>query len=256
MNGLAELLEGDLYAYTLIFARVGSALMVLPGFGEVFIPPRVRLSFGLLLCAAMLPALPDAPPPMPDTVLQLIGPIAGEVIVGLFFGMFARVLVAAVETAGMIISFQMSLSNAVAFNPAMAAQGSIIGSFMSLSVLVVIFTSNTHHMIIGALAETYYLIPIGSPPPLADMADSMSHAVAGAFSIALRLAAPFVLVGLVFNTVLGVLARLMPQIQIFFVGIPLQLAGGLAIMFAALAAVLGFWLSRFQDAMTNGLSGL
>ena len=255
MTGLADLLQGELYAYALIFARVGAALMVLPGFGEVFVPPRVRLAFGVLLCAAMLPTLPDAPPPMPDSVLLLIAHIAGEVIVGLFFGLFARALVVAVETAGMIISFQMSLSNAVVFNPALAAQGSIVGSFLSVAALAIIFTTDTHHLIILGLAETYSLVPIASPPPMADIADTMARAVAEAFSIALRLAAPFILVGLVFNTALGVLARLMPQIQIFFVGIPLQLMGGLAVMFAVFAALLTVWLSHFQDAMTNGLPG-
>lgn len=253
MGALAELLEGELYAYALIFARIGAAMMVLPGFGEVFVPPRVRLAFALLLSAAMLPALPDPPPPMPPMVFQLIAPLASEIIVGLFFGIFARVLVAAVETAGMIVSFQMSLSNAMAFNPAMATQGSIVGSFLSVAALVVIFTSNSHHMLIGALADTYHLVPIGGPPPLADMADMMARIVAEAFAIGLRLAAPFVLIGLVFNTALGVLARLMPQVQIFFVGIPLQLIGGLALMFAVLAGLLGYWLSSFQAAMTEGL---
>lgn len=253
---LASLLEGNLYAYALTFCRIGAALMVLPGFGEVFVPPRVRLAFGVLLSVAIAPAVPDLPRAMPNTIIELVGPIANEIIVGLFFGLLARSLIAAVETAGMMISFQMSLANAVAFNPAMASQGSIIGSFLSVAALVVVFTSNTHHLIIFALADTYRLVPIGGPPPMEDMANAMARAVAHAFSIALRLAAPFILLGLTFNTGLGVLARLMPQIQIFFVGIPLQLMGGLAVMFTVLAAVLGYWLSQFQDALTNGFVGL
>jgi len=209
-----------------------------------------------LLSVAIAPAVPDLPSSMPGTVIELVGPIANEIIVGLFFGLLARSLIAAVETAGMMISFQMSLANAVAFNPAMASQGSIIGSFLSVAALVVVFTSNTHHLIILALSDTYRLVPIGGPPPMEDMANAFARAVAHAFSIALRLAAPFILLGLIFNTGLGVLARLMPQIQIFFVGIPLQLMGGLAVMFTVLAAVLGYWLSQFQDALTNGLPGL
>ncbi len=252
---LADLLEGELYAYALTFCRIGAALMVLPGFGEVFVPPRVRLAFALLLAVAIAPTMPDGPPAMPDNIIKLIGPIATEIIVGLFFGLLARSLIAAVETAGMMISFQMSLSNAVAFNPAMATQGSIIGSFLSIAALVVVFASDTHHLIILALADTYRLVPIGEPPPMADMADTMARAVAYAFSIALRIAAPFILLGLVFNTGLGVLARLMPQIQIFFVGIPLQLIGGMAVLFTVVASILVFWLSRFQDALSTGLTG-
>ncbi|MEM1401180.1 MAG: flagellar biosynthetic protein FliR, partial [Pseudomonadota bacterium] len=207
MNALAGLLQAELYGYLLIFCRIGAALMVLPGFGEAFISPRVRLAFALLLTLAIAPSMPMPLPEMPEKLVTLIGPIAGEVIIGLFFGLFARALVAAVETAGMIISFQMSLANAVAFNPALATQGSIIGSFLSITALVLIFASDTHHVIILALADTYLLMPIGQIPPFQDLADAMARVVATSFSIAMRLAAPFILLGLVFNLALGILAR-------------------------------------------------
>src|SRR3546814_340340 len=123
---LKELLPGEAFAYFLVFARVGSAMVVLPGIGEAYISPRFRLLLALVVTVVMVPVLaPHLPdlPAQPATLLLLVG---GEILVGLFLGTIARVLISALVTAGTVISFLTGFANALLFNPMLADQGALL----------------------------------------------------------------------------------------------------------------------------------
>ena len=253
---LDELIVNQIFVFMLIFTRFGTALMIMPALGEGLVPARVRLLLALLVTLTMVPVLgdrlPQETPASPFALLFLLG---GEFVVGLMLGLSARLLLTAMDVAGTLISFQMSLSNAFAFNPAMAAQGSLVGSFLTIMAITLIFVTDLHHLFFLAVAGSYEMFPPGRFPDMGDAADMIARLVAHSFKVGLQLAAPFIILGLTFYAGLGLLARLMPQVQIFFIAIPIQLILGITVLMLALSGMALFWLSEFETALFYYMRG-
>ncbi|MGE3230569.1 MAG: flagellar biosynthetic protein FliR [Hyphomicrobium sp.] len=246
---LADLLAQNVFAFFLVFARVGSALILLPGVGEAYVSPRLRLGLGLALTLALTPVVAPLLPPQPVTAWALGLLLVGETIVGLFIGMIARILLLALEAAGMIVALQMGFASALDTNPATAQQASLIGNFMMALGVVLIFASNLHLPMIRAIVDSYTLFPAGRPPMITDMASMILDTVADAFQLAVELSAPFILLGLLFSLALGLLARLMPQLQVFFIALPIQILLGFVLLMVGLAVAMGWFLERFAGAL-------
>jgi flagellar biosynthetic protein FliR len=251
---LGTLLSTELFAFLLVFTRLSSAVMVMPGIGDGFVSPRIRLMLALTIAALVTPTLATDLPALPDSPVALFVLLGGEIVIGLAIGLIARLLMTAVDVAGQILAFNLSLANAFVFNPAMAAQGSLPGAFLTILALVLIFATDLHHLMLRAAVDSYGVFPPGTLPPMGDMADMVSTIVARSFAIGLQMAAPFVAVGLVFYLGLGVLSRLMPQMQVFFVAIPAQIMVGFVIMALTLSAAMLFWLDHFQSSLVGILA--
>ena len=205
---LVDIVPATLFSFFLVFARIGSIFLVLPGFGEAYISPRIRLSIALAMTFAVLPFVEDGLPGLPDGVVALILLLFGEVTIGLFIGLAARLTVSALHIAGMIISFMSSLGFAQFFDPAQGTQGALIGSFLALMGMMVIFTSDLHLPMLRAAAESYSVFPAAEAPPFDGFAEIAVDFVAGAFGIAMRISAPFLVYALVLYLGMGVPHRL------------------------------------------------
>ncbi|MEM7652767.1 MAG: flagellar biosynthetic protein FliR [Pseudomonadota bacterium] len=251
---LSDILPATIWQILFVFIRVGAATMMLPGFGEAYVPGRMRIIFSMVLTLLIVPVVLDIIPPLPDNPLELFLIIAGEIAIGVFIGLIAQVLLSTLQTAGTIIAFMMSLANALAFNPATAQQSSTIGSFLGAVGLLLIFMGDLHHLMLAAVVDSYTLFIPGQMPPVGDFSEIMTRIVAGSFTVALQFSAPWILVGLIFYLGLGLLARLMPQVQIFFVAIPIQLLIGFA-LFLPVLALMGFtFLSYYQSTLERFLA--
>ena len=228
-------------AYMLGFARIGTMVMLLPGLGELSVSPRVRLAIALALTAVILPLHRGDY----HLDLQAFGPVllafGQEMLVGAALGMLARLTIAALQIAGSVVAQQMGLGFVTAVDPTQGQQGMIVGNFLSVLGVTMIFATDLHHLVIAALNDSYTLFRPGEVPLLGDVASAITTTVAGAFRIGVQLAAPFLVFGLLFNLGLGVLARLMPQMQVFFVGMPLSILVG----FLILALVVGAMMMTF-----------
>lgn len=251
---LDQILTGGLFAYLLVFARIGAAISVLPGFGEAYVSPRVRLVVALLISAVVAPTLRTPLPELPASVLMLFVLIAAEVVIGLFFGGIARLLIAGLQTAGMIIAFQTNLASALINDPASSQQGSIVGNFLVAMGVLLIFMTDLHHVLLRGLVDSYTLFTPGSFPDAGDMAEMVTRIVAVSFNVAMQIAAPYTVVGLVFYLGLGLLARLMPQVQVFFIAIPLQIVLSFFVMMLTLSAGMIWFTERFADTMGGFLA--
>jgi len=240
-----SLADDEVFALLLVLARVGSALVLLPGIGEPYVFARLKLLLALGLSAVLVGPLGPALPAMPAAPLALGALIAGEVLIGLFIGAAARSVFAALHVAGAAIAFQSGLAAAAIFDPNEATQGTIPGNFLSMTGLVLLFVTDAHHLLLQALAASYQGLPAGSALPVGDMAALLTRLLGDAFAIGVRIAAPLIGVGLLLSLTLGVLNRLMPAFQVFFVALPLQLlvalgtvgltfAGGLLVVFELL----------------------
>ena len=243
-------LTTEAFGAFLVFSRLGSALSLLPGFSESYVPVRFRLVLGGLLTFVIAPVVMPHLPPTPRTVSGLMLLEGEEIGIGFFIGVVARTAFNAMETAGTIISMQSGLSAAVAFNPATAQQGALTSSFLAAVALVVIFVSDIHHLMLRALVDSYAVFPPGAPLPIGDFAHALTQLISSSFSLGVRIAAPFVVFGVIFFLGLGILARLMPQMQVFFVSQPAQILLGLVIFAGTLVAAVTVFLGSFQDAMS------
>jgi flagellar biosynthetic protein FliR len=246
---LDQILPAEIFVIMLIFVRVGAATMLLPGYGEPFVSPRLRLLLALMVSLVVAPALSESLPKMPESATLLALLILGEAVIGVFIGTVARMFLAAMTTAGMLIGYMSSMANALTNDPSAAQQGSIAGSFLTLIALLTIMTLNLHHMLLMAVVDSYDLFIPGQVPPVADFSEMISRTVAETFLLAFQIAAPFVIVGLIFYLGLGLLGRLMPQMQVFFVAMPLQILLGLSVLFIALPVILRWFIGSFEDKM-------
>jgi len=246
---LAELLALDVFQLLMVFTRLGAAMMIMPGFGGNIMPSRFRLILALAITLVVAPVVAPGLPAMPQTVGGLAVLLVSEVTIGLFLGLVAQVLMAAVNVAGTVIGFQSGFTNAFVFDAVTEQQSNLLTGFMGNLALVVIFATDLHHLMLRAVVDSYALFPSGAEVPLADMSDSLARGVAHSFAIGLKLSAPLLVFALVFQGGMGVLARLMPQMPVFFVALPVQMMVGMAIFMVTLPPAMLWFLRHFEDGL-------
>jgi flagellar biosynthetic protein FliR len=176
--------------------------------------------------------------------------LAGEIAIGLFVGLAARLVMAAAQVAGTTIANQLGLGFAMAVDPTQGQQGVVIGNFVALLATTLVFSFDLHHLAIAGLTGSYRLFPPGQFMPVGDFAEAAVRMVGDSFKIGLQISAPFLAFGLLFQFGLGILSKLMPAFQIFFVAMPLNIGMG----FALLALVLGTIMLWYMEHVRDGLA--
>jgi flagellar biosynthesis protein FliR len=235
--------------FMLVFARIGAMVMLLPGFGEVNIPVRIKLSIALLLTMIILPLHRQAYQVDLSSLAPLVVLMLHEIVIGVVLGATARVTLSALQVAGSVIAQQLGLGFVTAIDPTQGQQGLLIGNFLTILGLTLLFATDSHHLVIAALNESYRIFAPGQMFSTGDVAALATKAFASAFKIGMQLSAPFLVFGLVFNLGLGVLARLMPQMQVYFVGVPLSILVGFLILALVITAIMGTFLDYFVGVM-------
>jgi flagellar biosynthesis protein FliR len=235
--------------FMLVFARVGAMVMLLPGFGESNIPVRIKLGIALLLTLIILP-LHRAAYQIDLTSMSSLGVLmVHEIVIGIVLGATARVTLSALAVAGSVIAQQLGLGFVTAVDPTQGQQGLLIGNFLTILGMTLLFATDSHHLVISALNESYRIFSPGEVMPSGDVAALATRAFATAFKIGMQLSAPFLVFGLVFNIGLGVLARLMPAMQVYFVGVPLSIMAGFLILALVLTGMMATYLNYFIGVM-------
>jgi flagellar biosynthetic protein FliR len=235
--------------FMLVFARVGAMVMLMPGFGESNIPVRIKLGIALLLTLIILP-LHRAAYQVDLTSMSSLGVLmVHEIVIGIVLGATARVTLSALSVAGSVIAQQLGLGFVTSIDPTQGQQGLLIGNFLTLLGVTLLFATDSHHLVISALNESYRIFSPGEVMPSGDVAALATRAFATAFKIGMQLSAPFLVFGLVFNIGLGVLARLMPAMQVYFVGVPLSIMAGFLILALVLTGMMATYLNYFIGVM-------
>lgn len=249
LSALASQLPGAAMGITVLFARLGAMLMMLPAFSDDAVPGRVRLLIALAITMGLYPMLNARILPMlaqiGDSNISLATLIGTEMLLGMALGMIVRMLFLAIFIAGGIISLQVGLTSALVHDPSAGGQIPILAKFISIAALLICMALGVHHMWLGAMIRSYDMFPPGAVPDASDFLRLALMAARGAMALGLSLAAPLVIYGIVFNAALGLAARLAPALQIFFIAQPLNLLLGLMVCTASLAAM----LSQFADSM-------
>ena len=247
-------LNGIVLVYLLVFCRLGAMIMLMPAIGDRTVPARVRLALALAVTMVFAPAVEGSYTRLaPQSVPALAVLVIWEITIGLLIGAMARIVTSSLSVAGIFIATQTGLALAQTFDPTSTAdQGAILGNFLALLGTVVVFAANLHYLAIGAVFGSYHLIPPGTPLPTSDMAELTIRFVSEAFLLGFQLAAPFIVFTFVVNAAFGVLSRLMPQLQIFFVVMPINVLFG----FMLLALFLGTMMTLYLDFFSGHLGML
>jgi len=239
----------QVYVAGLVFARVGAMVMLMPGIGDNAVPQRIRLSFALLMSMILAPLVYKGAGVMPSSVGGLAGAVIHEILIGLMIGSVLKLFFTAMSTAGEVISMQTTLSFAQTTNPSMGQSSTAVSTFLSMLGLTLIMATDLHHLFIGAIVKSYDLFPFTRAIPVNDAATLAVRTVANSFSLGIQLAAPVIVFSLVFNLAVGLVGRVMPAFQIFFVASPLSVILGLSLLALSLGGIAMVWTDRYRDLL-------
>ena len=234
----------------LVFLRMASVVMLIPGLGDQAVPPQLRIGFSLLLAIIIAPLVHDYLPPVPVSIGDLVGQVLHEVIVGLILGTLMRVMIFTLLITGEVMSLQTGLSFSQTANPAEAQPSTSLGTFLSLLGLVLIWATNMHHLFIRAMADSYAVFSPVKAIMLNDAATMMVQTMGKSFMLAMQLSAPLIVFGLVFNIATGFVGRIMPNFPVFFAATPLSLLFGLSLFALGLGATGMIFIDHYQDVLS------
>jgi flagellar biosynthetic protein FliR len=217
------------------FARIGTAILTMPGFGDARVPSRIRLAVAFIISMSLVSTIP--PTQNIDQISVLVGLLIFEITIGAFIGTGARLFFSSIHILGAKIGHSAGLSNAFAPNDGNFASASSISGMIYMGALSLMFSTNTHHLLIKGIMLSYDAIPIGTLPTL-DMAEQIARIGADAFYISVYVGAPFLIFSVLFNLSLGLANRVMPSMQVFFVASPAMIILGLTILSVGLPMIL------------------
>jgi flagellar biosynthetic protein FliR len=228
-------------AFALVLARVGPAMALLPGVGEAVAPAAVRIGLALSITILLMPELQPMMPPVPAAGLSMALMVAGEVVTGLWFGWITRMIALALPICAQFIGYLIGLSSVLQPDSELGAQSGALGKLFEMAAPVLLLGSGLYRLPLTALHGLFQLIPPGHILPIGDTTEIAIHAVATGFSLALQLAAPFVVIAIVWNISMGLIARIVSRMQIYFVSMPGQIMAGLALLMITVNAIILAW---------------
>ncbi len=244
---LQEFLTLNIFSLLLIFSRIGTSFLLLPGFSSPAVNVRIRLFAALGISFVLTPILSNSLPGLPSSALDMAVLLTGEVIVGAFLGALGRFMVAAIQMAGTIIALISAMANALIQDPVAEEQSSVISNFLSTIAMVLIFATNLHHTMFQALVDSYVLFVPGQPLPFGDFSGHLAQLLVDSYKIGLQIAAPLIVTALLYYVSLGLLGRLMPALPLFLFGMPFQIAGQIWILMISLSTMMMVFLKYFDE---------
>ncbi|WP_299922046.1 flagellar biosynthetic protein FliR [uncultured Pelagimonas sp.] len=239
-----ENLSHSMWVSLIVFLRVAAAVSVMPAFGEQMISTRIRLIVALLLTVIVAPAV-TADIKIPDpNLFYFLTSLATETLSGLFLGLILRTFTLAIQTAGAIAAQSTSLSQLLGqsgLDPLPA-----VGNILAIAALALLMATGFHVKAAAFLMLSYEILPALQFPNPADVAEAGSAQIAKCFALAFTLAAPFVVLSVLYNLTLGVINRAMPQLMVAFVGAPVITFGAIAFLLVSAPLMLSVWIQAMD----------
>lgn len=244
---IADLLPLFTFQFMLIFARLGTALVVFPALSDPSITPQIRLLIGLTISLILYPLLASQLPPLPSGTGAMLTLLAQEMIIGLMMGLGARMIMAAMSVAGELIAFMSGFQAASLFDPTSGANTAAPTVLLTLAASVLVLTLNLHHQLILGVMHSYTAFPPGTTLATGDMSMAVVDILGKVFLVGVQIAAPVMVVGFLVYLMFGIFNRLIPQLQVFFLSIPLAIGLSLVVLAASFTLMLGLFTTTMQD---------
>lgn len=238
-------LEGWLALLAYPMARILGFLGAAPVFGNNAVPRRIKLMVGLAVTLGLMPVVPSVPQAALDSWSGLLL-IVQQTLIGIAMGLVLRVVFAALDLMGEIISLQMGLSFATFFDPIAGGQTAVVGEFLTLLATLVLLSLNGHLLMLDALARSFEWLPVSATLPHKGGWLVLARFGASIFASGLLMALPIVTALLITNIALGVLTRAAPQLNLFAIGFPITLTVGFGVLLLTLGHLAPL-LQHFYD---------
>ncbi|SFR51857.1 flagellar biosynthetic protein FliR [Yoonia tamlensis] len=245
---LFPLSQSALWTGFVVFLRVGAMMAAMPAFGDQAVPIRVRLALSLAFTFIVAPAIAPTISPYPGGLLRAVSQAGPEVVTGLFFGLFLRFFILALQIVGSIAAQSTSLSQlfggSAGVDPLPAIGHLLVVGGTALAAMLGLHVQVAAYMIL-----TYEMVPVGVMLAGDQVISLGLGEVRRIFELGFSLSAPFLIASLVYNVVLGVINRAMPQLIVSFVGAPAITAGGMILLLLTAPILLGLWHGAFVGFM-------
>ena len=242
----------DFYTFLLVFARVGGLMTAAPLFGNHAIPRQVKAGFMLIFSLALVPLVAPHTGPIPDSLLVLAGGVVKDALFGMSLGYLARVLFSCVEMAGYFIDTQIGFGFINLINPFSEQQASLLSAFQYQLAVTVFLLADGHHALLAALYRSCLAVPPGAIAMRGSFGLAMGPMLKLMFLLGLQMALPATAVLLMVDVGLGLIARMVPQINVFIVGLPAKIILGLmtvAMLIPLTASVVGHIIAGTETGL-------
>jgi len=213
--------------FFLIFLRVSAILITIPVLGDASVPVRVKAGLALLIAMLLFPVVQVQASKAGFDLFSIFLRMAGEIFIGVVIGFTARLIFAGIQLAGQLIGFQMGFAIVSVIDPSNSMEVSVIAQFQYLIALLLFLYMDGHHVFLYAIADSFRVLPPLDFRITGPLLDALLHMVGNMFVVAIKTGAPIVAILFFLSIGMGLIARTVPQINIFIVGFPLQIAIGL-----------------------------
>jgi flagellar biosynthetic protein FliR len=246
-----DLILNHAFSLVLVLARIGATFALLPGLGESTIPAFVKAGMVLTLTILLLPIIEPALPPRPESVVVLARMVLIELANGLWFGWLARILTTSLPLAGQFIADLAGLANVLQPSQDLGPQSTVLSRLYDVAVPVLILSTGLYRLLLSSLVGFYQLAPPGTLAWSGDSAAATVAITAQCFRLAVQLAAPFILAAVAWHVAVGLIARLVPRLQIFFVALPGQIGLGLLLLAVISLPMIGSWMEAMRASFAT-----
>ena len=248
---LYELLQGHIAAFLLMLTRISGIFLISPFFGSMNIPMFFRVGIALAMSVVLFPVVDElGTPETPPSIIMFGAAVLGELFMGWLIGFVAYISFAAITMAGKVMDMQVGFAVVNVVDPTSGQQIPLIGSFLYNLAVIILLVTNGHHMLIAALVESFRAVPLAGLEANISLALIIANFTGTIFLTGMKIAMPITFAILLTNVGLGILSRTMPQMNIFVVGIPMQLMIGLFV----LSMIMPFYV-LFLDVLFNEMYG-
>jgi flagellar biosynthetic protein FliR len=233
-------------AVLLVALRMGPLFLLAPVFGSIQVPPQVRALFVLALAALMVTGMQVTALPVSLSLAGLITAALSELLIGGLFAFGLFTAFGAFLFAGRILDLQMGFGVASLIDPSSRAQAPLLGTFLNLLAIVVFFAIDGHHMVLRGVAFSLQYIPPGAFV-LDVNAAALVAQFGSMFVYAVMIVAPALFSILLLDIGMAVMARTMPQVNVFIVAIPLKIFVGLVVLAISLNYMMPLMQNIFES---------
>lgn len=239
--------------FLFVLVRTGAILMTAPIFGAFNIPIQVKLGLILLIALLLTPLTPAVP--MPQAMTGVIVSVAGEILIGAAIGLAIKFIFTGIEFAGQVAAFQMGIGMASAYDPINSAQVTVLGRLLSILTLLIFLTVNGHLMVIMALKKSFDVIPPYGFTLSGAFMENLLVFSKEIFILGLKFSAPVVAILMFVNIAMGIMARTVPQLNMFAIGFAVTISVGFVMLLISLPVFEDATLAVF-DRMWQGVDNL
>lgn len=222
------------HIFLLVLLRISALLVVAPIFGHRLYMARAKIGMAFMISLVVFPLVADQGLQVPEGIFPYVFMMVREALMGMVLGFTVLLLFIGIQFAGQLAGLQMGFGIVNVIDPQSHGQVSIIAQFLNILAVLIVLSIDGHHLILQGLMASFDAVPLGGVEFKAPIAEKIISLSSQIFGIAIKISAPILISLLSISVALGVLARTVPQMNVFIVGFPVQLAVGMSVLVASL----------------------